>query len=192
MQTMKIDYQSKCQMSTLMTSILDEDFYQSHIKIYEDIKILSGLLVLTHGQCVTLYNIPNKQWSHYFNRKFIQYSNEQTKEILKEQNKDFGGPEEDIQMMLLGMNKNDEETEKEKKFKMNFSHHCHFNKKAYEVIETAFLPIKSDSVYELLIRQQGGQIRKVSIIYPQHKKDSSKDKFGSQNLLFEGFDPLSL
>ena len=75
---------------------------------------------------------------------------------------------------------------------MNFSHHCHFNKKGYEVIESAFLPIKSDNVYELLVRQQGGQIRKVCIIFPKSGSDSSKSLNNSQGLLFENFDPIAL
>ena len=80
MQTAKINASCK-QLPSLVTSMLDEDFFQHHVQIYDDMKLLSGMLLLAHGQCVSLYNIQRGNWVHYFNRTDCNASNKQTRRI---------------------------------------------------------------------------------------------------------------
>ena len=75
MQTSKIDSQYTLKLPSLVTSMLDEDFFQHHVQIYDDMKILSGMLILSHGQCVSLFNMMKGNWVHYFNRRDCNKSN---------------------------------------------------------------------------------------------------------------------
>ena len=44
----------------------------------------------------------------------------------------------------------------EEQKKYSISDHCHFNRKACEVLQMAFQPIVSESFYEFMICQQNG------------------------------------
>jgi hypothetical protein len=60
MQTLKIYYNSLKSFPSLVASILDEEFFKTHISIFDDMKLHSSLLVLTHGQCLSLCHIAKK------------------------------------------------------------------------------------------------------------------------------------
>ena len=84
-QNCKINYQSRIEMPTLVSSILDEEIFKNHVSIFDDIKIQSSLILLSHGQILTIYNIVKKHWLHFFNRETISRSNKQTKLICLKQ-----------------------------------------------------------------------------------------------------------
>ena len=54
-----------------------------------------------------------------------------------------------------------------------FSEHCYFQNKPYEIDQVEFFPIKSHNIFEILLSLTGGQIRRVSIIYPNQKATST-------------------
>jgi hypothetical protein len=58
--------------------MLDEEFMQENVQIYDDMKLLGGVLLLSHGQCVSIYNQQKSRWSHYFNMKNCKLSNIKT------------------------------------------------------------------------------------------------------------------
>jgi hypothetical protein len=75
-QTSKLDYQSRQEWRSVVASVLDESFFKNHIKLFDDMKMLNGLLVLAHGQTVCMYNLTKKKWSYFFNRGEIKKSNQ--------------------------------------------------------------------------------------------------------------------
>lgn len=172
MQTSKIDAQPKLKLPSIVTSMLDEDFFQHHVQIYDDMKVLSGMLILSHGQCVSLYNTMKGSWVHYFNRRDCGLSNRQTRLIS------YQG--EELDQILLNVTANmanevrkllDRELLHQRSgvrptgLLDEFSEHCYFNRKEHEIVSTTFQTNDGDEFFEFLINQIGGTVRKVSVIF---------------------------
>ena len=107
--------------------------------------MMNDLIILTHGQVVSMFHIIKKNWSHYFNRKEVKNSNLQTKFIARYTDQ--------IQQMLeteklLGDKK---ETAEDFTFQISVGEHCFFNRKDQEVTSVEFLPVKSNCFYEFLL-----------------------------------------
>ena len=52
----KFEIQSFKKYEDIVSSIQDEEFQQDIVHIYDDVKLKVGILLLSHGQNVSIYN----------------------------------------------------------------------------------------------------------------------------------------
>lgn len=152
-----------------MTSLLDEDFYKSHVSVFEEIELQNSLLLLTHGQCISMYHLLKKEWCHFFNSEKHDTSNKLTKRALNRRTA-MG-----TRLLLGGAGASSSDSEGDKEAELatqeqeGFSDHCYFNRKPFEVSAVSFMQCKSDNFYEFLVCMQNGRMRKVSVIFPTER-----------------------
>jgi hypothetical protein len=152
--------------------MLDEDFFQHHVQIYDDMKVLSGMLLLSHGQCVSLFNTTKGNWVHFFNRRDCGQSNKQTRlisylsdeldQILLDETSNLA---KELRKVLDRELLLETSSARSTALVKEISEHCYFNRKEHEIVSTTFQANDSDDFFEFLINQVGGTVRKVSVIF---------------------------
>lgn len=148
-----------------MTSLLDEDFYNTHLSLFDDLKIQNSLLILAHGQVVSVYHMLTREWYNFFNTSSVSNSNKQTKSIQDFTQQEGGA----LNSSSSSGGSSEEEDQVELQSKNAVSEHCYFNKKPYEVSKVSFMAQKRHNCFDFLICMQNGRVRKVTIIFPGPK-----------------------
>lgn len=67
-----------------MDSVLDEGFFKSHLKLFDGMTLQNGLLMLAHGQVISMHHLSKRKWIHFFNDEKVSSSNYKTKLISKQ------------------------------------------------------------------------------------------------------------
>ena len=80
----KINYNQRAEYHTLIDSLVSDQFVKKNLTVFSDVKLVGGLLVLTHGQIVSFYSVEGERWFHFFNKKEISRGNTITKQIIEE------------------------------------------------------------------------------------------------------------
>ena len=165
-----IEDQPKKPMDGLITSLLDEDFYNTHVSLFDDLKIQNSLLIMAHGQVVSMYHMLTREWHNFFNTSSVSNSNKQTKSI-PECNEHEGG---ELNSSSSSAGSSEEEGQVELRSKNAVSDHCYFNKKPYEVSKVSFMSQKRHNCFDFLICMQNGRVRKVTIIFPGPRRQGTR------------------
>lgn len=100
------------------------------------------MLLLAHGQCISVYHLYKKEWYHYFNTDHCADSNKCT-ELINSQNS-LNNSFEDNDIYSA-------EGEEENQEALRLSCHSYFNRKSFEVTQISFMPNQSANFYEFLV-----------------------------------------
>lgn len=72
---------------------MSEQFLKTHVTVFSDMTMHAGLLLVSHGQVVSIFNsnMPGSKgnWTHYFNKENSNVSTELTRFIQMAADREF-------------------------------------------------------------------------------------------------------